>query len=145
MELTLKILCSVICESIMLWIFTLFIKAERSNIIELGYRSESMRFKITKKSMPLLDRFLHWSLCKGAKRNKACVWLYFSFNLLIVISTVCSIILAILLLFSAEIREILLYQLTYMYTVIFIRCGVHLFIDLLFLPSEQKRYGIRKK
>lgn len=141
METLFKILCSLACEAIILWLFKLFSHADRSAIIELGYRSASKQFRPLDKSTPLWDRLFHFSLCKKAKKFKASVWLYFACNLLVVISSVGSVILTCVLVLSEQIREIFLYQLMYMFVVIFIWLGMHFILDLFFLPSEQKRYG----
>lgn len=144
MEVLLKLLVTLACELLTLWMFRLFNQLERKSIIELGYRSSSKAHKKPDKSLPLWDRILHWSLCKEAKKFKASVWLYFSCNLLVVAAAIGSVILACVLLFFELIREVILYQLTYMIVSVLVWAGIHLLLDAFFLPSEQERHGFRK-
>jgi len=145
MGILLRLLVSAGCELLTLWVFKHFHQVDRSCIIELGYRSSSKNFKKPSKSTPLWDRILHWSLCKEAKKMKASVWLYFLCNLIVVIAAIGSVILACVLIFFAEIREILLYQLMCLFGTVFVWIGLHFFLDIFLLPSEQKRRGVKSK
>ena len=145
METLLKLLLTFACELLTLWLLKITSDGDRAAIIELGYRSKSKMYKKPDNRLPLWDRVLHWSLCKEAKQFKASVWVYFAFNLFIVAAAIGSVILACVLLFTADLRSLLLCHLKYLFAVIIIHTGIRFFPDLFLLPSEQKRYGITKE
>lgn len=136
------LLISTVCELLILSVIRALLLVERQCIIEVGYRSQS---KKTTRELPLWDKLLNWSLCKKAKINTKVVWFYFTCNLFLVISVICSAVSACILVFSCEAKEVMLYQLEYFLCVIFTWGIIHFFLDLFFLPSEQKRYGISAK
>lgn len=145
MRFLLNLLVAIACELVTLWLFYLLSQCNRANIIELGYRSESKRHKKENPNKPLWDRILHWSLCKEAKVSKSYVWIFFSLNLLLVIGAIVSVINACVLLFLVETRELLLYQLKFMFAVFFIVEIGSFFPSIFLLPSVQERYGIKSK
>lgn len=140
-----NLLIFMICEPLVLCVIYNFILGERDHIIEVGYRSQSKKYKKPNEKLPLWDRVLHWSLCKEAKIKTKAVWIYFSLNLFLVVAAVISIVFASILVIFYEYKEVLLNLLKY-YMFVFLIWGIaHFVFDLLFLPSEQKRYGINSK
>lgn len=140
-----NLLICMICEPLALVVIYNFILGERDNIIEVGYRSQSKKYKKLSKKLPLWDRVLHWNLCKEAKIKTKAVWIYFSLNLFLVVAAIVSIVYASILVILYEYKEVLLNLLKY-YMFVFLVWGIaHFILDLLFLPSEQRRYGINSK
>ena len=144
MNLLLKLLITLFCKAIELWILSLFRRFEKSSIIELGYRSSSMKHKDPYSKKPLWDRILFWSLTKNSKTKNRFVWLYFSFNLAEIAATIGSLIYTYVLFVTAETRELFLCQMAYLLNVIAIWCLLHHFPDLCLLPSIQKNTELKQ-
>lgn len=133
----------VICDAIGFSLARLCNAFERDNIIEIGYRSHAKKYKKSCVSVPAWDRTLHWSLCKEANIAKKSIWVYFACNAFLVIATVVSVIITCILTVFYAPKDALFYKLGYYIFAFGIWGGTHLVLDLLFLPSEQRRYGIR--
>ena len=143
MNLLLKLLITLFCKVIELWILSLFRLFEKSSIIELGYRSSSMKHKDPYSKKPLWDRVLFWSLTKNSKTKNPFVWLYFAFNLVELATTVGSMIYTCVLLATTGLKELFLYQIAYILSFSAIWSLLHHFPDLCLLPSIQEKYGIK--
>lgn len=143
MKLLLKLLITLFGKAIELWLISLLRLFEKRAIIELGYRSSGMKYKDPYAKKPLWDRVLFWSLTKNSKTKNPFVWLYFSFNLLELSVTVGSLIYTCVLLAVAGVKELLLYQLTYIVSISAMWALLHHFPDLCLLPTIQKKYGIK--
>lgn len=132
-----------ICDVIGLYLVRLCNTFERDNIVEIGYRSHTKKYKKPCGSVSAWDRTLHWSLCKDAKIKKKSIWIYFACNAYLVVAAVVSIIISCILAICYVPKDALFYKLGYYIIVFAIWGGAHLVLDLLFLPSEQRRYGMR--
>lgn len=134
-----------ICDAIGLSLVRLCNAFERDNIVEIGYRSHEKKLKKPYVSVPSWDRTLHWSLCKEAKIPKKSIWVYFACNAFLVITAIVSVIITCIIAVFYAPRDALLSKLGYYIVVFGIWGSAHLVLDLLFLPSEQRRYGIRTR
>lgn len=144
-RLLINLLVGIVCELIGLFVLWIFVDVMKSNIIELGYRSQKLRYKKEKNNLPLWDRMIHWSLCKNAKINTKIVWLYFIMNLYLVMVSVCSAVSLVVFILCFETKQLLLYQLQFLFYPLFPWGIVLFFLDIFLLPSEQKRYGLENK
>lgn len=139
-----KILVGIVCELMGLLFLWASIQGKRADIIELGYRSQKIRYKKEEK-LPLWDKLIHWSLCKNAKINTKIIWLYFLLNFCLVIIAVFSVISLVVCMLCFEIKEVLIYQLQFFLYTLLPWEIISFYLDIFFLPSEQKRHGLKSK
>ena len=126
-----------------IFFFALFHRIERSNIAEIGYRRRNKRNPAPPSTRTILDTILHWNLCKNARFDRNVVWFYFGLNLFSLICLAVAIIIYIVVvIFCNSLYEVIVYQLGFLMLYITIWGILHFVIDIFFLPSERKRYGI---
>ena len=142
-KIFLNLLIGTLCELIGLFILWSLIHVMKDNIIELGYRSQKIRYQKPKTNIPLWDIITHWTLCKKAKINTKIIWLYFAMNMCLVLLALYSIGSTVVFAVFFDIKTMLLLQLqTFMWPLL--PWGVvWFFLDIFLVPSEQKRYGLK--
>ena len=118
---------------------------DKRAILEVGYRSQRQR-KIAgaDKQLPRWDRYLMWSLMKNAKKDHKIVRIYWGLHILACIGLMGSVCLFLWPTSLENWRKAISFQLRFPQGVFVVHMGLRSVLDLLFLPSEQKRYGIRK-
>lgn len=140
-----KLLASLFCFGFTCFLFYVFHRMNKSAIVELGYRSQTHLRKPQSKKLPLWDRVLYWHLCKDAKQKHGEVWLYFGCNVLTCLLWAFSPVLCILCICYMDLRNLILRELGYTLGCLFLIILVRFSLDLMFLPSERKRYGLDHK
>ena len=140
-----KLLVSFFCQGFTWFLFSMLRGMNKSAIVEVGYRSQNHLRKPQSRKLPLWDRALYWSLCKNAKQNPGQAWLYFGCNILTCLAWAFSPVLCILCIFYMDLRNLILWELGYTLGSLFLIVLIRFPLDLMFLPSERKRYGLDNK
>ena len=143
---TLKILLSFIYFFLSGFVYFIGHQLEGENIVELGYSSPLHPQKvIIAQSTSKADYLIYWNLTNRARRNKKTVWLYFAFNIMILIYAISSFLCLIYSFWFQSIEECFVLQCGWLVLTIVFHGGVTFVPGLLFLPSVQKRYRIKHK
>lgn len=140
-----KLLASLFCQVFACFLFYMLRSMNKSAIVEVGYRSQTCFHKPQSSKPSVWDRVFYWNLCKKAKRNFGQVWLYFSCNALTCFAWGFSPVLCILCICCMDLRNLILWELGYILGSLFLITLVRFLLDLMFLPSERKRYGMDNK
>lgn len=140
-----KLLASLFCFGFACFLFHMLRRMNKNAIVELGYRSQTHLRKPQNGKLPFWDRVLYWSLCKNAKRNIGQVRLYFGCNILTCLLWAFSPVLCILCICYMDLRNLILWELGYTLGSLFLIILVRFPLDLMFLSSERKRYGLDNK
>lgn len=144
MILICKIITSVLCVCVNGLLFYFLRMWNKSAIVEVGYRNNRFN-KPADKKLPIWNRIFYWELCKKAKRNHSTVWYYFVCNFVLCFAWAFFPLLCIFCICFMDLRNLLLWELGYTIGILFGITIVRIPLDLIYLPSEQKRYGIEKK
>lgn len=137
-------ICS-ICLAVHLLVMLWFSSVEKSHILEICYgnRNPKIKAQSTSKIFFLLRSLSLVDLYKRATRNRKIAKKYFLCNVGLLISIVLSLILwLIMIVTSASVKVIVLWQLGFMQVVVITWAGVHFVLDALYSPSERKRRNI---
>ena len=139
----LNLLVGTLCELIGLFILWILVQVMKDNIIELGYRSQKLRYQKSKTNVPLWDTITHWTLCNKAKINTKIVWVYFAMNMCLVLLALYSVASTVVFVVFFETKKMLLSQLQTFMRPLLPWGVVWFFLDIFLVPSEQKRYGLK--
>ena len=120
---------------------------DKAAIIEVGYRSKTEKKKMKAGEIHLSrwNRFLFWNITRNTKQNHKIAWIYFGLHILSCIGLLVSICLFLYPTSIDDWRNGLTIQLYLPLGVFMVHTGLRFVLDLLFLPSEQRRYRINKK
>ena len=139
------LLTKLFCLCVAVFVFYLLHFIDGNAILELGYRPGARRrMKKEKKELPKWDQFLHWSLASQAKNKSSKVWFYWGIHLVAVIGFGVSVILFFIPIPLSDWRGRISIELYCPVVTFIVQTIIRIIVDLLILPSEQKRYGIRK-
>ncbi len=127
------------------FVFYLLHLIDGNAILEIGYRPAARR-RIRKKAkgFPKWDRFLHWSLVSQAKNDSSKVWFYWGIHLVAVIGFSISVVLFLVPIPLSDWRNRISIEMYCPLVTFVVQTGIRIIIDLFVLPSEQKRYRIKK-
>ena len=140
-----KTIASVLCVCINGLLFYILRIWNKSAIVEVGYRNHNRFNKSESQELPIWNRILYWELCKKAKHNHLPVWIYFGCNLVLCLAWAFFPFLCSFCICFTNLRKLLLWELGYTIGILFAITIVRIPLDLIYLPSEQKRYGIGDK
>lgn len=120
---------------------------DKAAIIEVGYRSktEKKKMKADEIHFSKWNRFFFWKITRNTKQNHKIAWIYFGLHFLACIGLLVSICLFLYPTSIDDWRNGLTIQLYLPLGVFMVHTGLRFVLDLMFLPSEQRRYGINKK
>lgn len=145
MTLFYNILTSVLCLCLSSYLFYYVRIWNKSAIVEAGYRNNSRLNKPENRKLPVWNRVLFWDLCKNAKRGHKPVWIYFVCNLILCLGWAVSPVIFLICICLMDFRELIMWELGYTFGILFLITLLRIPLDLIYLPSEQKRYGIGDK
>ncbi len=139
-------LLKLFCLGIAFFVFYLLHTIDGSAIVEIGYNSISKkRLKKKKIACPRWDHFLHWSLANNAPRCRNYVWIYFGLHLLACFGLIVSVVLFFIPVSIEAWHGKIGGQLYWSLGIFTVHTGIRIILDILILPSEKRRYGVRSK
>lgn len=140
------LLGKLLCLSSAIFIFYLLHLIDGNALLELGYRpAAGRRMRKQERELPKWDQFLHWTMTRLAKFQSVKLWFYWGLHVFAVLGLCVSVVLFFLPIPISDWRSRMSVELYCPIVTFIAHTGIRIVIDLLVLPSEQKRYGIRKK
>ncbi len=127
-------------------LFCAFCFMRKETAIEVGYpKTRKKTLEKHLKTLPVLDRVFLWSLTREAKQKRFMLYLNFFDNLLNVLSIMVSAVGFVAVFITNGKGWSMTFLVLPVITVLFVTGAVAFIPHLIWVPSERKRYSLKKR